>query len=106
MSGGDLSHRYIEQHCQLFAALLVAAEAGSFRDVTPAKRERLLRVLAYVRKDEDAIPEGFLGGFADDQREILAVTIELRSLLQIYKAWRLRHQVPLLWAEHGVAMPA
>jgi len=61
----------------LFAALLVAAEAGSFRDVTPAKRERLLRVIAYVRKDEDAIPVGFLGGFADDQRETLAAAVQL-----------------------------
>jgi len=57
MTGGDLSHRFIEQNCGLFAALLLAAEENSFRDVSGAERERLLRVLAYVRKDDDAIPD-------------------------------------------------
>lgn len=99
LAGGDLSQRFIEQNCQLFAALLLAADEGSFRDLEPAERERLLRVLAYVRKDEDAIPDRFVGGFADDQREILAATIELGRLLQAFKAWRLRHQVPVMWAD-------
>lgn len=77
LAGGEISHRFIEQNCRLFAELLLAAENGFFRDVKPAERERLLRVLAYVRKDEDAIPDCFTGGFKDDQREILAATLEL-----------------------------
>ena len=100
LAGGDISHRFIEQNCSLFAALLLAAESGFFRDVKPAERERLLRVLAYVRKDGDAIPDSFAGGFKDDQREVLAASIELGTLLQRFKAWRLRHQVPAMWSNH------
>jgi hypothetical protein len=99
LAGGGLSHRFIEQNCRLFAALLVAAEEGAFHDASPAERERLLRVLAYVRKDEDAIPDYRADGFTDDQREILAATVELGHLLQAFKAWRLRHQVPWMWVE-------
>jgi len=97
---GDLSHHFIEQSCRLFAALLVAAEDGSFREGSPAERERLLRVLAYVRKDDDAIPDYKPEGFADDQREIRSAAVELHALIQSFKAWRLRHQVPALWPDH------
>jgi len=99
---GDLSHHFIEQNCRLFAALLVATEDGSFRESRPAERERLLRVLAYVRKDEDAIPDYKQEGLTDDQREMRAATVELGNLIQAFKAWRLRHQVPGMWADHGV----
>ena len=57
LKDGDLRHHFIEQNCRLFAALLVAADANSFRKGTPAERERLLRVLVYVRKDDDAVPD-------------------------------------------------
>lgn len=102
MAGGDLRQRFIEQNCRLFAALLLATEESAFRDANPAECERLLRVLAYVRKDEDAIPDYGPDGFTDDQREILAATVELGGLLQAFKAWRLRHQVPTMWFVHGV----
>src|SRR5712691_5637079 len=75
LTDGDLSHHFIEQNCRLFAALLVATEHSSFREVLPAERERLQRVLAYVRKDDDAIPDYKPEGFADDQREIRSVTV-------------------------------
>ena len=101
LTDGDLSHHFIEQNCRLFAALLVATENNNFREASPAERERLLRVLAYVRKDDDAIPDYKPEGFTDDQREIRAATIELNALIQAFKAWRLRHQVPMLWPEHG-----
>lgn len=103
---GDLGHHFIEQNCRLFAALLVAAEGGSFRDGSPAERDRLLRVLAYVRKDEDAIPDYKPGGLTDDQREMRAATDELDGLIRAFKAWRLRHQVPLMWADHEVSAPS
>src|SRR5213083_2086178 len=92
LKDGDLSHHFIEQNCRLFAALLVAAEDGSFREGSPAERERLLRVLAYVRKDDDAVPDYKPEGFADDQREMRAATVALDGLIQRFKAWRLRHQ--------------
>jgi hypothetical protein len=102
MTGGDLSHRFIEQNCRLFAALLLATQENSFREVSGAERERLLRVLAYVRKDDDAIPDYTPEGFTDDQQEVRAVMVELGGLFQAFKAWRLRHQVPAMWFDHGV----
>jgi len=97
---GDLGDHFIEQNCLLFAALLMAAEGGSFREGSRADRERLLRVLAYVREDDDAIPDYRPDGFSDDQREMRAATVELSSLLRAFKAWRLRHQVPAMWSNH------
>src|SRR5437899_2303530 len=97
MTDGDLSHHFIEQNCRLFAALLVAKEDGSFREGSPTECERLLRVLAYVRKDDDAIPDYKPWGLTDDQREIRTTTIALDGLIQRFKAWRLRYQVPIMW---------
>ena len=102
LKDGDLSHHFIEQNCRLFAALLVATADGSFREGSPAERERLLRVLAYVRKDHDAIPDYEPEGLTDDQREMRAATVELDGLIQSFKAWRLRHQVPVMWPDHEV----
>jgi hypothetical protein len=97
LAGSNLVHHYIEQQCRLFTALLQAAYEGMFPGATPAQRERLLRVLAYVRKDEDAIDDNTAGGFLDDHQEVRAVCAEFRELLASFKAWRLRHQVPILW---------
>ena len=101
LTDGDLSHHFIEQNCRLFATLLAAAEHSSFREGSPEERERLLRVLAYVRKDDDAIPDYKPEGFADDQREIRSAAVELHALIHSFKAWRLRHQVPVMWPDHG-----
>ncbi len=103
LAGGDLSSLFIEQNCRLFAALLLATEEGSFRAGSRAERERLLRVLAYVRKDQDAIPDYQPGGLKDDQQEVRAAMIELEELLQAFKAWRLRHQVPGMWSSHALS---
>jgi hypothetical protein len=99
LTKGDLSDHFIEQNCRLFAALLAASEAGSFREASSADCERLLRVLAYVRKDDDEIPDYKPDGFADDQREMRAVTVELNGLIQAFKVWRLRNQVPAMWSD-------
>ena len=103
LKDGDLTHHFIEQNCRLFAALLAATEDGNFREGSPAERERMLRVLAYVRKDDDAIPDYRPEGFADDQREMRAASTELAGLIHAFKAWRLRHQVPVMWPDHGVS---
>ncbi len=97
LSQGDLAHRSIEQNCRTIIALLQAAHEGSFKAASPQQCDRLLRVLAYVRKDDDAIPDYRLDGFVDDQQEMRLATRELDSLLQNFKAWRLRHQVPAMW---------
>ena len=94
---GSLIERYVEHNCRLIFALLVASQQGSFSEASASDRERLLRVLAYVRKDDDAIPDYLSGGFIDDQQEVRAAAMELGPLLQDYRAWRLRHQVPGMW---------
>ena len=93
----ELSHRFIEQNCRTIIALLQAVEEGSFKEASPKDCERLLRVLAYVRKDDDAIPDYRPDGFNDDQQEVRTVTSDLDHLLRTFKAWRLRHQVPGMW---------
>ncbi len=98
LSQGDLAHRSIEQHCRTIIALLHAAQEGAFKEATHEDCERLLRVLAYVRKDDDAIPDYRSDGFTDDQQEIRIVTRDFDPLLQNFKAWRLRHQVPAMWS--------
>ena len=97
LSEGNLIHHYVQQNSRLFFELLLAALESSFAGATPVERERLLRVLAYVRKDDDAIPDYRMGGFVDDQQEVRLAVMELSSLLQTFKAWRLRHQVPRMW---------
>jgi len=97
LAKGNLGHCFIEQNCRTIVALLVAAQNGSFKAASRAECERLLRLLAYVRKDEDAVPDYRPDGFSDDQQEVRAVTTQLSGLLQGFKAWRLRHQVPGMW---------
>ncbi len=94
---GNLIQRYVEQNSRLFFALLLAASESSFIRATPSDRERLLRVLAYVRKDDDAIPDYLPSGFMDDQQEVRAAAMELGPLLHAFKAWRQCHLVPAMW---------
>jgi hypothetical protein len=65
---------------------------------TAAQRELLLKVLAYVWKLEDAIPDYRLGGFVDDYQEVRRATHDLSRLLESFKGWRLRNQVPGMWS--------
>lgn len=97
LAGGSLIHASVEQNCRLFIALLTAAHDGAFVEADESERERLLRLLAYVRKDNDAMPDYKPEGFVDDQHEVRVVATELGALLRAFKAWRLRHQVPNLW---------
>jgi hypothetical protein len=97
LAEGNLASSFIQQHCQTMLALLMAAQEGSFLNVSQSEQERLLRVLAYVRKDDDAIPDYSPNGFSDDQQEVRAVITEFAPLLGAFKEWRLRHQVPVLW---------
>jgi hypothetical protein len=97
LGGGSLLHRFVEQNCRLIISLLIAAYSCEFRGANRASLERLLRVLAYVRKDDDATPDCRPDGFIDDQQEIRAMLNEMGELLQSFKAWRLRHQVPEMW---------
>jgi hypothetical protein len=93
-----LIHHFIEQNSQLLLALLLTVDDGSFHDVTPEESERLLRVLAYVRKDDDLVPDYQTGGYADDHLEVRLALRELAPVIEAFKLWRLRHQVPALWS--------
>ncbi len=97
LAQGDLLERSVARHCGCFVALLQSVQEGAFREATPEACERLLQVLAYVRKDEDAIADYKPGGFKDDQQEVRAATLELGPLLKSFKAWRLRFQVAGMW---------
>jgi hypothetical protein len=97
LSRGDLAQRSIEQNCRIIIALLQSVGDGSFKLATSEQCQRLLLVLAYVRKDDDAIPDYRSNGFTDDQQELRAVSREYDSLLQTFKRWRLQHQVPAMW---------
>src|SRR5437868_3377630 len=70
LSVGNLSDRFIEQNCRTMIALWVAANNGAFKQASRLELERLLRVLAYVRKDDDAIPDYRPDGFTDDRLEV------------------------------------
>ncbi len=100
LAQGSLLHQSVEQNCRLFTSLLLAAEQSSFNEASRADLDRLLRVLAYVRKENDAISDFKPNGFVDDQQEVRAATNELRVLLRHFKDWRLRTQVPDLWTSH------
>jgi hypothetical protein len=82
---GNLLNRFVEQNSRLIIALLIAAYSGSFREANPQSLERLLRVLAYVRKDDDANPDYRPDGLVDDQQEIRAMLNEMGDLLQSFK---------------------
>jgi hypothetical protein len=97
LAAGSLGHCFIEQNCRSMVELLLAHGDGSFVRVSPEERDGLLRALAYVRKDEDAIPDYQPNGYADDQQELRKALTEFGPLLQSFKAWRLQHQVPAMW---------
>jgi hypothetical protein len=97
LAQGTLLHRAVARHCRTFIALLQAVHDGSYTQAPPGVCERLLRVLAYVRKDDDSIPDYKPDGFVDDQQEVRKADTEYRSLLEQFKSWRLRNQVPALW---------
>jgi hypothetical protein len=97
LSRGTLTHRFVERTCRLFAALIWAAQDERFATATKANCERLLRVLAYVRKDNDVVADYKPNGFLDDQQEVRAAMTDLAPVLKSFKTWRLEHQVPGLW---------
>ena len=100
LAKGDLGHRFVEQNSRLFVALLLASNEGVFA-VSHGGRQRLLQALAYVRKEEDAIPDYVNGGYGDDGQAVRSVATESSALLQRFKSWRLRHQAPRLWPQQS-----
>jgi len=97
LTGESLIHRFVAENSRLIVSLLMAAYGGAFRQANQACLERLLRVLAYVRKNDDATPDSEAGGFVDDQQEMRAAIAEFGEMIQSFKAWRLRYQVPGMW---------
>src|SRR4051812_17889568 len=69
LAQGSLAHCFIEQNCRTMIDVLQAVFTGSFKAISPRELDILLRVLAYVRKDDDASPDYCRDGFIDDQKE-------------------------------------
>lgn len=55
-------------------------------------------MLAYVRKDDDAIPDTSPNGFVDDHDLMRMTCAELREVLENFKAWHLSRRVARLWS--------
>jgi hypothetical protein len=91
---------YLRQQSLLLASLLMSPAARGFCRLRQHDCERLLRMLAYVRKDDDAIPDTWPGGMADDHDLMRLTCTELREALDAFKAWHLSRRVPLLWNAH------
>lgn len=100
LEGGGVVHHFIQQNSQLIIALLQAVRDGDFRSATAAECEHLLRVLAYVWKDDDLIPDYQAGGYTDDHQIVRTAMHALAPLIHRFKLWRLRHQVPVMWLSH------
>lgn len=93
----SLTGRFIEQQCRWFAALLIAVQSGQFRGVDNDRFQQLMRVLAYVRKEDDAIPDYQVQGLVDDRHEVRLVVVEMQLLIAGFKDWWLRSRVPVAW---------
>jgi hypothetical protein len=88
---------YLRRQSELLISLLAAPEAAEFCRLQPDDCRRLLRMLAYVRKDDDAIPDTWAGGFVDDHDLMRMTCAQLRPALDAYKAWHLSRRVARLW---------
>ena len=97
LAQGDILHQSVARNCGRFISLLDAERQGLFTGLTTDQRNRILAVLAYVRRDDDLVPDYKPGGYVDDQEQVRAAVAELGPLLDRFNAWRLRHQVPALW---------
>lgn len=97
LAEGDMVMRYIAHHSVLLLEMLHAGCQGEFPWLSPSDFEQILRVLAYVRKEDDAIPDFLPSGYVDDQREIRLALTQLAPLLEAYKSWRLCKEVPARW---------
>ena len=62
LAEGELLHQTVARHCRSFIALLQAVLNGTYTQAPPKLCDRLLRVLAYVRKDDDSVPDYQPGG--------------------------------------------
>jgi hypothetical protein len=93
----DPREYYLKQQSLLLASLLMSPAARGFCSLHPRDCERLLRMLAYVRKDDDAIPDTWPDGMTDDHDLMRLTCTELHEALNTFKSWHLLHRVPLLW---------
>ena len=99
----DPKEFYLKQQSLLLASLLMSPAAREFCVLRPDDCERFLRMLAYVRKNDDAIPDLWPDGMADDHDLMRVTCRELREAIAAFKAWHLSRRVPLLWTERAAA---
>jgi hypothetical protein len=83
LSGRGLLHQFVADNCRSFVRLLLADHPSPFHQATPAERERLLRVLAYVRKENDAIADYKPNGFPRRPAGSARGDLRLRAIASI-----------------------
>jgi hypothetical protein len=93
----DPKELYLQKQSLILEWLLMSPAAREGCRLGPREGDRLLRMLAYVRKDEDAIPDTWPGGMADDHDLMRLTCAEFREVLDAFKAWHLSRRVPTLW---------
>jgi hypothetical protein len=93
----DYKEHYLQRQSWVLLSLLLAAGEQGFKDISLWDRERLIRMMAYVRKDEDAIPDSMPHGYDDDHDLMRMTCAQLGPVLEAFKAWHLLRQVPKLW---------
>ncbi len=95
----DPRELFLKQQSRILEWLLQSLAAWENCRLRPREAERLLRMLAYVRKEDDAIPDTWPGGMADDYDLMRITCTEFRELLDRFKAWHLSRRVPALWPD-------
>jgi hypothetical protein len=94
LSIGDARMRFISEYSNLFLELFRSGCQGDFTQLTASDLEHVLRVLAYVRKEDDAIPDYLASGFFDDRREIGLAVTQLAPSLRKFESYRSMHGQP------------
>ncbi len=94
-----LTHYFIEHTSRIFIAMWLAARRGGFLRCQPEHLDLMLKVLAYVDKENDFIPDDHPGGYTDDYEIIRNAGKQLETFVKAFKEWRLKNQVPRIWLE-------
>ena len=93
LSEVDLVQYDLQRKARIIVCLLAAIREGGFGPAPLECEEHLLHVVAYLRKDNDAIPDqGPEGGWVDDLAEMREAWAEHREIITRFNDWRLKQQ--------------
>lgn len=101
----DARELYLKQQSQTLGRLLLSIAASEYHQARPVEAKRFLRMLAYVRKEQDLIPDYLPNGMRDDHDLMRTTCAEFREALTRFKAWHLSRHVPMMF-KHQEAQAA